>query len=99
MAPLPVIWPSPLKSVNRPLTLIRPHMFLILKRPSTDRERVSTLPRCRDHSAVSPQWSLAPPLPTSSKGGRPRLGRSIIDAADQVIDTQLITIAHPQGDR
>src|SRR5271156_5027934 len=30
MAPLPVIWPSPLKSVNRPLTLIRPHMFLIL---------------------------------------------------------------------
>src|SRR6202022_986050 len=31
MAPLPVTWPSALKSVNRPLTLIRPHMFLILK--------------------------------------------------------------------
>src|SRR5579884_2866973 len=30
-APLPVIWPSPLTSLNLPLTVIRPHTFLILK--------------------------------------------------------------------
>src|SRR5271168_3665326 len=31
IAPLPVTWPSPLTPVKRPLTLVRPQKFLILK--------------------------------------------------------------------
>src|SRR6185437_5275264 len=98
MAPLPVIWPSALTSVNRPSTLSRPQKFLILK-PTLERSR------SRVHTpAVSGSFSRLSTLimaPLLSVQNRREIGRVevLVDAIDQVVGIHGDHDADPQRDQ
>src|ERR1700741_2713816 len=102
-APLPVSCPSPLKSVKRPLTFTRPHMFLILK---VIAERSGTMfhtpARSGSLSSVSKVVIVASfvsspeSIHQRSDPGRVEV---LIGPVDQAVSVHLDHDADPQRDR
>src|SRR6516165_1521271 len=102
-APLPVSCPSPLKSVKRPLTFSRPHMFLILKvmaeRPGTMFHTPAMSGSLSSVSKVVIVASFVFPPGLIHQGSDPGRVAVFVDPVDQAVNAHLDHDADPQRDR